>query len=247
MSAFSPEELERYARHLVLPEIGGPGQQKLKKAQVLMVGAGGLGAPALAYLAAAGVGHIRVVDDDVVSLSNLQRQIIHDTNAVGTAKVESASRSLGRINPHCRLETIKDQFSTSNAPALLDGVDVALDGSDNFATRFQLADACAAARLPLVTAAVNRFDGSLTVLAPYENNNPSLHDLYPDPPDDGLLPTCAETGILGAITGVMGTLQALEAIKLITNAGEPLIGRLLMFEGLSLNFSTLRYKRKERP
>lgn len=247
MSAFSPEELERYARHLVLPEIGGPGQQRLKKALVLMVGAGGLGAPALAYLAAAGVGHIRVVDDDVVSLSNLQRQIIHDTNAVGTAKVESAARSLGRINPHCRLETIKDRFSTTNAPALLDGVDVALDGSDNFATRFQLADACAVARVPLVSAAVNRFDGSLTVLAPYENDNPSLNDLYPDPPDDGLLPTCAEAGILGAITGVMGTLQALEAIKLLTGAGEPLIGRLLMFEGLSLNFSTLRYKRKERP
>ncbi|MEL6502870.1 MAG: molybdopterin-synthase adenylyltransferase MoeB [Pseudomonadota bacterium] len=245
MSAFSPEELERYARHLVLPEVGGPGQQKLKQARVLMVGAGGLGAPALAYLAAAGVGHVRVVDDDVVTLSNLQRQTIHATDAVGVPKVASASDSLNRINPHCRVETIEARFTEKTAPALLADVDVALDGSDNFATRFQLADACEAARVALVSAAVNRFDGSLTVLAPHENNNPSLRDLYPSQPDEGMLPTCAEAGILGAVTGIMGSLQALEAIKLITGAGEPLIGRLLMMEGLSLTFSTLRYKRRE--
>lgn len=244
MSQFSEDELERYARHFVLPEVGGPGQQKLKQARVLMVGAGGLGAPALAYLAAAGIGHIRVVDDDVVSLSNLQRQIIHDTDTVGTAKVDSAKSSLSRINPHCAVETIEARFTPDNAATLLENVDVALDGSDNFSTRFCMADACEAARVPLVSAAVNRFDGSLTVLAPYEKDNPGLRDLYPHQPDDGALPTCAEAGILGAITGVMGSMQALETIKLIAGAGEPLIGRLLMMDGLTVSFSTIRYGRR---
>ena len=250
MTALSAEELERYARHVVLPEIGGPGQQRLKAARVLIVGAGGLGAPAIQYLAAAGVGTLVVVDDDTVSLSNLQRQIIHATDSVGAAKVDSAAKAAAMLNPHCALETATTRFDAQNGTALLAGCIVAIDGSDNFATRYCLADACEAAKVPLVSAAVNRFDGSITTLKPWENNgagilNPRFRDLYPDQMDDGSLPTCAEAGIVGAVTGIMGSLQALEAIKEITGAGETLVGRLLMVDGLSMRFTTINYARRE--
>ena len=244
---FSPEELERYARHIVLPEIGGAGQQKLKRARVLVVGAGGLGAPVLQYLAAAGVGTLGIVDDDVVSLSNLQRQVIHDTTAVGTSKLDSAKTAIARINPNVSVCLHSFHLDAGNARELVARYDVVADGSDNFETRYAVADACAAEGRPLVHAAVGRFDGSVTVLKPFEigpdgRRNPSYRDLFPEPPPAGLVPSCAEAGVLGALTGVIGTLQALEVIKLITGIGEPLVGRLLLYDALAARFDTIRYK-----
>ncbi|MEP1206826.1 MAG: molybdopterin-synthase adenylyltransferase MoeB [Rhizobiaceae bacterium] len=244
-SAFSPEETERYARHLVLPEIGGPGQQKLKSARVIVIGAGGLGAPALQYLSAAGIGQLTIVDDDVVSLSNLQRQIIHMTDSVGEPKVASAADTLARINPHVQVTTQATRLTADNAADLVAGHTLALDGSDNFDTRYLMADCCEAAKIPLITAAVSRFDGSITTLKPWIENNPGYRDLFPNKPPEGVLPSCAEAGVMGAITGLMGTLQALEAIKEITGAGESLVGRLLMVDGLHLRFQSIEYKRRE--
>ena len=242
----SGEELERYARHIVLAEVGGPGQQKLKSARVIVVGAGGLGAPVLEYLAAAGVGTIAVIDNDAVSLSNLQRQVIHDTDSVGTAKVESVKRTLARINPHVTVVPVNARIEPENAAALIGGYDLALDGTDNFATRYAVADAAAGARVPLVSGAVGRFDGSVTVFKPWEHDAagdplPGYRDLFPEPPPDGLVPTCAEAGVLGALTGVIGTLMAMEAIKLLTGIGDSLIGRLLLYDGLSARFETVSY------
>lgn len=241
-----PEELERYARHIVLAEIGGAGQQRLKHARVLVVGAGGLGAPVLSYLAAAGVGVLGIVDDDVVSLSNLQRQIIHDVASVGQAKVESAATTIGRINPHVSVKTHLLRLDAENAPALIADYDLVIDGSDNLAARYVMADACATEKRPLVAAAVSRFDGWVTVLKPYEVNgagqpNPSLRDLFPHEPPPGMTPSCAEAGIVGALTGIIGSLQAMEAIKLIVGAGEPLIGRLLLYDGLGARTEIIRY------
>ncbi|BBD35844.1 thiamine biosynthesis protein ThiF [Aminobacter sp. Y103A] len=243
----SPEELERYARHIVLPEIGGPGQQKLKRARVLVIGAGGLGAPVLEYLAAAGVGTLGIVDDDHVSLSNLQRQIIHATDSVGISKADSAAATIARINPHVTVQLHKLRLTSANAAELIAGYDMVIDGSDNFETRYAVADAAAEVRRPLVHAAVGRFDGSITVLKPFETNaegrkNPTYRDLFPEPPPAGLVPSCAEAGVLGALTGVIGTLQAMEAIKLITGIGEPLVGRLLLYDALGARFDTVRYK-----
>jgi molybdopterin/thiamine biosynthesis adenylyltransferase len=243
------DELERYARHIVLPEIGGAGQQRLKRARVLVIGAGGLGAPVLEYLAAAGVGTLGIVDDDTVSLSNLQRQVIHGTDSIGRPKGESAKAAIGRINPHVTVELHDLRLTTENAPALVAGYDVVVDGSDNFETRYAVADACAETKKPLVHAAVGRFDGSVTVLKPFETGsdgrqNPSYRDLFPEPPPAGLVPSCAEAGILGALTGVIGTLQAMEAIKLMTGIGEPLVGRLLLYDALAARFDTIRYKRR---
>jgi molybdopterin/thiamine biosynthesis adenylyltransferase len=244
------EELERYARHIVLPEIGGAGQQRLKRARVLVIGAGGLGAPVLEYLAAAGVGTLGVVDDDTVSLSNLQRQVIHGTDSIGRSKGESAKAAIHRINPHVTVELHDFRLTAENAPAVIAGYDIVIDGSDNFETRYAVADACERERKPLVHAAVGRFDGSLTVLKPFEadadgRQNPSYRDLFPEPPPAGLVPSCAEAGILGALTGVVGTLQAMEAVKLIAGIGEPLVGRLLLYDALAARFDTIRYKRRE--
>lgn len=243
----SPEELERYARHIVLPEVGGSGQQKLKRARVLVVGAGGLGAPVLLYLAAAGVGTLGLVDDDVVSLSNLQRQVIHDMGSINLPKIESAAIALQKINPHVMVELHQLRLSAENVEDLVRPYDLVIDGSDNFDTRYAIADACAAVGRPLVTGAVGRFDGSVTVLKPFEASsdgrpNPSYRDLFPEPPPRDLVPSCAEAGVLGALVGVIGTLQAMEAIKLITGIGDPLVGRLLMYDGLGANFETVRYK-----
>src|SRR6516162_5351814 len=214
-SMLSPQELERYARHIVLHEIGGPGQQALKRARVLVVGAGGLGAPALLYLAAAGVGTLGVIDDDAVALSNLQRQVIHGTPEIGEPKVESAATAIRRLNPHVTVETHAARLAAANALALIAGYDVVADGSDNFATRYLVADACFFARKPLVTAAVGIFDGTLTTLRAHERKadgtpNPTYRCLFPEPPPPGTVPTCAEAGILGALTGVLGSLMALE-------------------------------------
>jgi molybdopterin/thiamine biosynthesis adenylyltransferase len=245
----SPDELERYARHIVLAEIGGPGQQKLKRARVLVIGAGGLGAPVLSYLAAAGVGALGIVDDDTVSLSNLQRQIIHATGNIGQTKAASASAAIGRLNPHVAVETHVLRLDENNARGLVAAYDIVVDGSDNFATRYAVADACAAEKRPLVTASVGRFDGSLTVLMPYSNDaegrtNPSYRDLFPAPPPEGMVPSCAEAGVMGVLTGVLGTLEAMEVIKLVTGVGEPLVGRLLLYDSLATRFETIRYRRR---
>ncbi|QDZ01259.1 molybdopterin-synthase adenylyltransferase MoeB [Nitratireductor mangrovi] len=246
----SDAELERYARHIVLPEIGGAGQQKLKRARVLVVGAGGLGAPALCYLAAAGIGTLGIVDDDTVSLSNLQRQVIHDTASVGEAKVDSAADTIAGINPHVVVERHRLRLTEANVRELVDGYDIVVDGSDNFGTRYLVADSCAAAGKPLVTGAVGRFDGSLTVLKPFDTDAdgkplPGYRDLFPEAPPPGLVPSCAEAGILGALPGVIGTLQAMEVIKLVTGVGEPLVGRLLLYDGLGARFDVMRYRRAE--
>jgi molybdopterin/thiamine biosynthesis adenylyltransferase len=240
------EEIERYARHIVLPEIGGAGQQKLKRTKVLIVGAGGLGSPVLAYLAAAGVGTLGIVDDDQVALSNLQRQILHRTDDIGTAKTASAAAAVRAINPHVLTIAIERRLDEANAEMVFADFDIIVDGSDNFATRYAVADAAARVERPLVTGAVGRFDGSLTVVAPFLRNeagafNPSYRDLFPEPPPQGLVPSCAEAGIIGALPGVIGTLQAMEVIKLITGAGEPLIGRLLLYDALATRFETIRY------
>jgi len=248
---FSSEELERYARHIVLPEVGGPGQQKLKAARVLVVGAGGLGAPVLQYLAAVGVGTLGIVDDDTVSLSNLQRQVIHDTQSVGQPKVASALASIAGINPHVKVEGHQLRLDADNAEALIGNYDVVVDGSDNFNTRYILADAAAKVGRPLVAGAMGRFDGTVTVLMPYTASadgipNPSYRDLFPEAPPPGTVPTCAEAGVLGVLPGVIGSLQAMEVIKLITGIGEPLVGRLLLYNALNVRFETIRYKARKK-
>jgi adenylyltransferase/sulfurtransferase len=242
----SAEELERYARHIVLHEVGGPGQGALKRARVLVVGAGGLGAPLLLYLAAAGVGTLGIVDDDRVALSNLQRQVIHDTPGVGTPKVASAAAVIGRLNPHVAIETHAVRLAAGNALDLIGRYDIVADGSDNFDTRYLVADACYFAKKPLVTAAVGIFDGTLTTIRAHERGkdgtpNPSYRCLFPEPPPPGTVPACAEAGILGALTGVVGSLMALEVIREIVGFGEGLVGRLLLLDARSMRFETLTY------
>lgn len=240
------DELERYARHIVLHEVGGPGQAALKRARVLIIGAGGLGAPALMYLAAAGVGTIGIVDDDVVTLSNLQRQVIHATPDLGRPKVESAAEAIARLNPHVTVEPHPVRITADNALALIAGYDLVADGSDNFATRYLVADACFLAKKPLVTAAVGVFDGTLTTIRAHERGadgrpNPTYRCLFPAPPPEGTIPACAEAGILGALTGIVGSLMALEVLREIVGFGEGLVGRLLMIDARALRFETLSY------
>lgn len=234
----SPEETRRYARHLVLRGVGGEGQQKLKAARVLVVGAGGLGSPVIAYLAAAGVGTLGVVDHDEVGLSNLQRQVLHRTDAVGTAKAESARAFVSGLNPHVEFAAHRARLTEENAAGLVDGYDLVVDGTDNFATRRTVAAACAAAAKPLVSGAVSMFDGQVTVFLP---GGPGFRDLYPTDPDEADLPACEIVGVLGAVTGVIGTLMAMEAIKLITGLGEPLSGRLVLYDGRAARFTELGY------
>lgn len=243
--AFSDEELERYARHILLKEVGGAGQQKLKGAKVLVIGAGGLGAPVLMYLAAAGVGTLGVIDDDAVSLSNLQRQIIHTTSSVGRPKTESAKRTLAEINPHVEVNCYHHRLTARNALALVSAYDIVADGSDNFATRFLVSDACFLARRPLVSAAVGQFDGHLTTFKPYEtgedgNPLPTYRCLHPETPPPGTVPTCEEAGILGALTGIIGSMQAIEVIKELLGIGEGLAGRLVMYDALSASIYETR-------
>jgi molybdopterin/thiamine biosynthesis adenylyltransferase len=240
------DELERYARHIVLREVGGPGQAALGRARVLVVGAGGLGAPALLYLAAAGVGTLGVVDDDAVSLSNLQRQVIHATPDVGRPKVESAAAAIARLNPHVKVETQAVRLEAANALDLISRYDLVADGSDNFATRYLVSDTCFHAGKPLVTAAVGIFDGTLTTIRAHERGkdgrpNPTYRCLFPEPPPAGTVPACAEAGILGALTGVIGSLVALEVIREIVGFGEGLVGRLLMIDARAMRFETLSY------
>jgi molybdopterin/thiamine biosynthesis adenylyltransferase len=242
----TPEELERYARHIVLREVGGPGQQALGRARVLVIGAGGLGAPVLLYLAAAGVGTLGVIDDDTVALSNLQRQVIHGTPDVGHRKVDSAAAAIARLNPHVKVVTHAERLTANNALAFMSGYDIVADGSDNFATRYLVADACYFAKKPLVTAAVGTFDGTLTTIRAHERGkdgapNPTYRCLFPEPPPPGTVPACSEAGILGALVGVLGSMMALEVIREIVGFGEGLIGRLLMVDARAMRFETLNY------
>ncbi|MGV3489952.1 MAG: molybdopterin-synthase adenylyltransferase MoeB [Devosia sp.] len=238
MTALSPAEIKRYSRHIVLRGVGGDGQQKLKAARVLVVGAGGLGSPVIAYLAAAGVGTLGVVDHDTVSISNLQRQMIHQSAGVGLPKAESAAAFVAALNDHVEFVSHFERVEADNVARLVAGYDYVLDGTDNFGTRAIVADAAQAAGIPLVSGAVSMFDGQVTVFMP---GGRTFRDLYPDTPDEADLPACEVVGVLGAVTGVIGTLMAMELIKLVTGVGEPLVGRLLLYDGRAASFTELQY------
>jgi adenylyltransferase/sulfurtransferase len=242
------DEIERYARHIVMREVGGPGQAALKAARVLVVGAGGLGAPVLMYLAAAGVGTLGVVDDDTVSLSNLQRQVIHATPDLGRPKVDSAADRIAALNPHVAVRRHAARLTAANALELIGDYDIVADGSDNFATRYLVSDACFLARKPLISAALGVFDASLTTIRAHERDangafNPTYRCLFPEPPPAGTVPSCEEAGILGALAGVVGSMVALETIREIVGFGESLVGRLVMIDARAMRFETLRYGR----
>ena len=242
----SADELERYARHIVLREVGGPGQAALGRSRVLVVGAGGLGAPVLLYLAAAGVGTLGVIDDDVVTLSNLQRQVIHTTPDIGAPKVGSAAAVIGRLNPHVAVAQHNVRLTAQNALELIGGYDIIADGSDNFATRYLVSDACYFAKKPLVSAALGTFDGTLTTIRAHERGadgrlNPTYRCLFPEPPPPGTVPACAEAGVLGALAGVIGSMMALEVIREIVGFGEGLVRRLVMIDARGMRFETFRY------
>ena len=241
---FTEDEISRYSRHILLPEVGGTGQARLRAARVLVVGAGGLGSPLALYLAAAGVGTLGLVDDDRVELSNLQRQVAHTTGRLGQPKVRSAAEAVRAINPAVQVELHETRLTAANALDLIGRHDLVCDGSDTFATRFLVADACVLARRTLVSAAVLRFDGQLSTFRPHlDADGPCYRCLYPAPPPDGLVPSCGEAGILGAVTGVMGSLQATEALKELLGIGESLSGRLLIWDGLGARFRTVRLRR----
>jgi len=233
----SDEELERYQRHILLKEVGGAGQAKLGKSRVLVVGAGGLGAPVLLYLAAAGVGTLTIIDDDTVALSNLQRQIIHSTATVATPKTESAREAVLRLNPNTRVVAVQQRLTAANALELVGGQDIVVDGCDNFATRFLVSDACYFARRPLVSAAVGQFDGQIATFKPYlaapdGTPYPGYRCWLPQAPPDGVVPSCEEAGILGALTGIIGSMQALEVLKELLGIGTSLAGRMLLYDAL---------------
>lgn len=242
----TPDEIQRYKRQLVLKEIGGEGQQRLKAARVLVMGAGGLGSPLILYLAAAGIGTIGIIDDDRVSLDNLQRQIVHDTKSVGRFKTKSAAETIERLNPHIETRLYTTRLVPENAIDIIRAYDIVADGSDNFATRYLLNDACYFAKVPLVFAAVGPFDGHLTTFRAFErdgegNPRPSYRCLFPEPPPEGTVPPCSEAGILGAVAGVIGCLAAVEIVKELLGLGESLVGRLLLYDALHTRFTTVAY------
>ncbi len=241
-AALDADFVARYDRHLRLPEVGVAGQQRLQASRVLLVGAGGLGSPAALYLAAAGVGHLRIADHDQVEISNLQRQILHRDADCGRSKVASATAALAALNPGIAIEPIAERVHPDNVERLLDGVDVVLDGSDNFATRYLLNDACVRRQLPLVFGAVHRFDGQISVFdaGRQRGRAPCYRCLFPEPPPPELAPNCAEAGVLGVLPGVIGSLQATETLKLLLGIGAPLVGRLLQFDALGMHWRELR-------
>ncbi len=243
---FSDDEIRRYSRHILLEDVGGTGQAMLRDASVLIIGAGGLGSPLLLYLAAAGVGRIGLVDDDEVDISNLQRQIAHSTDGIGRPKVETAAASARAINPNVTVETYPFRLDRDNILDLFARYDIICDGTDNFPTRFLISDACVLAKKTLVSAAVLRFEGQLAVFKPHVETEgghfPCYRCLYPEPPPPGMVPTCSEAGVLGAVTGVMGTLQATEVLKEILGIGETLAGRLLIWDALATKFRTIRLR-----
>jgi adenylyltransferase/sulfurtransferase len=241
---FREDQIQRYARHILLPEIGGTGQARLLAARVLIIGAGGLGSPVLLYLAAAGIGTIGLIDDDVVDLSNLQRQIAHTTDRLGVPKVESAARAARALNPDVAIEAHRARLTPANALELIRGYDLVCDGSDNFATRFLVADACHLAGRTLVSAAVLRFEGQISTFKSHVGPpHPCYRCLHPEPPPAGLVPSCAEAGVFGAVTGVLGALQATETLKEIVGVGEGLSGRLIVWDALAAHFRTVRLRR----
>lgn len=242
------DELERYARHIVLADVGGAGQQLLKRARVLVIGAGGLGSPVLQYLAAAGIGTIGIVDDDVVSISNLQRQTIHTTENCGMLKVDSAAALIQALNPHVTIEKHPYRLLPDNAKEIVEAYDIIVDGCDNFDTRYLAADICEELEKILVTAAVGQFDASITTLKPHQRDEaghfyPRYRDMFPNKPEPGLLPTCEEAGIIGALTGVIGAMQAMEVIKEITGVGDSLAGRLQLYDAKSFRWQEITYQR----
>jgi adenylyltransferase/sulfurtransferase len=238
---FSTDELSRYSRHLILPNVGMGGQKKLKQSSVLVIGAGGLGSPVALYLAAAGVGTIGIVDFDTVELSNLQRQILHSTKNVGKSKLDSARERIGEFNPNIVLKTFATQLTSENALEILKDFDVIVDGTDNFPTRYLTNDACVILKKPNIYGSIFRFEGQASVF--YSTQGPCYRCLYPEPPPPELVPNCAEGGVLGVLPGIIGTIQANEAIKLILGIGEPLIGRLLLFDALKMQFREMRLKK----
>src|SRR5919205_53740 len=239
--SLTKEQRERYSRHLLVPEIGLEGQLKLLQSKVLLLGAGGLGSPVALYLAAAGVGTLGIVDDDEVDLSNLQRQVIHSTDRIGVPKVDSAEETIRAINPDVKVVKYKTRLDASNIMEIIEGYDVIVDGVDNFPTRYLLNDATVRTKTPVVSASILGFDGQLSVFKPYDG--PCYRCLYPTPPPAELAPSCGANGVLGVLPGVMGLLQAVEVIKLATGSGEPLIGRLLLYEALSTSFNELKVRR----
>jgi len=238
-SAVSNEQSVRYARHLTLPEVGPEGQRLLSEASILVVGAGGLGSPALLYLAAAGIGRIGVIDDDSVDLSNLQRQVLHGTAAIGEAKVASAERRLGDLNPDVTVEAHETRLVTGNALEVIEGYDLVIDGSDNFPTRYLISDACEILGKPWVFGSIHRFEGQVTTFN--LDGGPNYRDLFPEAPPAELAPNCAEAGVLGVLPGIVGSIQATEAIKVILRVGEPLSGRLLVIDTLGMGIRSLSY------
>lgn len=240
---FTENQIRRYARHIILPEVGGVGQARLLDARVLVVGAGGLGAPLLMYLAAAGIGTLGIVDHDSVDLSNLQRQIIHDTGSVGRPKVASAAERIMALNPEVRVEAIETRLGPENALELVSAYDIVADGTDNFAARYLLNDACFLARRPLVSAALLRFEGQLgTYKAHLGDGHPCYRCLFPEPPPPDTVPSCSEAGVLGALAGMMGTLQATEILKEILGIGDSLSGHLLLVDALASSFRKVRVR-----
>ena len=235
------EQRERYSRHLLVPEIGIEGQLKMLDAKVLLLGAGGLGSPTALYLAAAGVGTIGIVDADVVDLSNLQRQILHSDARIGEPKVDSAAQAINELNPDVEVVKYQTRLDASNIMEVIEGYDVIVDGVDNFPTRYLLNDASVRLKIPVVSASILGFDGQISVFAPYQG--PCYRCLYPTPPPAELAPSCGANGVLGALPGIMGVLQAIEVVKLITGSGEPLIGRLVLYEALSTSFTDLKLRR----
>jgi molybdopterin/thiamine biosynthesis adenylyltransferase/rhodanese-related sulfurtransferase len=240
-TVLNPEQRNRYHRHLLLPEVGEAGQQQLLESRVLLLGAGGLGSPAALYLAAAGVGTLGIVDMDVVDASNLQRQILHNVDRVGERKVDSAKKTLTQLNPDVDVVTYDVRFGADNVLDIIDGYDVVVDGTDNFPTRYLLNDASLVKRIPVVHGSIFRFEGQVTVFAPYEG--PCYRCLLPEPPPPELAPSCAEAGVLGVLPGIIGSIQALETIKLLLGLGDPLVGRLLAYDALEESFRTFKVRR----
>lgn len=239
--ALTQDEILRYSRHLIMPEVGVEGQEKLKAGKVLMIGTGGLGSPAALYLAAAGVGTLGLIDFDVVDFSNLQRQIIHSTSGVGKPKVESAKARLAEINPNVKVVTYNERLTKDNIMGILKNYDILLDGTDNFQTRYLVNDACVFQKKPFVYGSIFRFDGQSTVF--YPGKGPCYRCLFAEPPPPGMVPSCAEGGVLGILPGVIGVIQATEVVKLLIGKGEPLIGRLMLYDALKMNFREVKFRR----
>ena len=243
MIEFTDEQIERYSRHIILPEVGGSGQQKMLEARILLLGAGGLGSPAAYYLAAAGIGNLGIVDFDRVDLSNLQRQIIHSTERIGMLKTESAKKTIEALNPDVNVTLYNERLDSSNIMSLIEGYDYIVDGSDNFPTRYLVNDACVMKNKTLIHGSIYRFEGQVTVFKP--GDGPCYRCLYPEPPPPGMVPNCQEGGVLGVLAGVIGNLQVVEVLKLVLGIGKTLVGKLIIYDALNTEFRNLRLRKDE--